>query len=291
MKYLVISLLVLFMSCAKTTTINRSVTTSMRRMPQINKVDAGINMNKGDFLASFCATYAFSHPDHMYISDSGLVTKTNHLNETVTTLESRHTYSQESRASFSGEGSFAFHDLFALGLSLDGSVGKIANYAPFEAPTLSDNNFEGSIAFRFSKQFNKLSVVLKPELIVTHVYGDYLNIQIIDDGFESDTLIARERMNKYSLANRCSSVLRYEPLHFFAPFVAFQIKSQPFFREPKTLEQDLAMGFYGGFDFTVKRVHCAPYVTIPLKSATGDYSSPVSGGVQIAYLFRSKKQP
>lgn len=287
MKYFLLSLFILLFSCASNTKITRSVTTSMRRMPQINKVDAGLNMEKGDFLGSLTASYAFSHPEHMYISDSGITTKSNKFNETVTTLESRHTYSQESRASFSGEGAFAFHDIVALGLSLDGSVGKVANYAPFESPTLKDNNFEGSIAIRLSKKFNQFTVVIKPELILTHIYGDYLNIQITED-FEPDTLIARERMNKYTLSNRCSSILRYEPLEFLSPFVGFQIKSQPFFREPDALEQDLAMGFYGGLDFSFKGIHCAPFVSIPLKSVTGDYQSPVSGGVNLAYHFRLK---
>lgn len=285
-------LLLLFLcflcSCQSTKNISHSVTTSMRRMPQINKIDNGVNLEKGDFLASFTASYAFSSPEHMYIADSGVSTETNSFGETVNTFTARETYSQESRSCFSGEGTFALHDYIALGLSMDATIGKVRNYALFDAPTLKDNSFEGSISLRFSRQFNNVTVILKPELILAHIYGDYHHTLVEDNGLDSDTIIARERLNNYTLSNRCSSIFRYQPLDFLAPFVAFQIKSQPFYRVPDAMEQDLAMGFYGGLDFSYKGIHCAPFISIPLNSVTGNYHSPVSGGVHLSYLFKKR---
>lgn len=290
MQYVLIVLVLMFFSCQSTKNITHSVTTSMRRMPQINKVDNGVNMKKGDFMTSLTASYAFTSPEYMYIADSGVSTKTNNFGETVNTFTARETYSQESRASFSGEGLFALHDYVALGLSMDATVGKVRNYASFAAPTLQDNSFEGSLSLRFSREFNKVTVVLKPELILAHIYGDYHHMLIEDNGVDTDTIIARERLNNYTISNRCSSILRYQPLEFLAPFVAFQIKSQPFYRVPDALEQDLAMGFFGGVDFSYKGIHCAPFVSIPMNSATGNYHSPISGGVHLAYLFKRKEK-
>lgn len=283
-------LLLLFFSCQSTKNISHSVTTTMRRMPQINKIDNGLDMKKGDFMASLTASYAFTSPEFMFIADSGVSTKTNNFGETVNTFTARETYSQESRTSFSGEGTFALHDYIALGLSMDGTIGKVRNYASFEAPTLQDNSFEGSLSLRFSRQFNKVTVVIKPELILAHIYGDYHHTLIEENGLDSDTLIARERLNNYTLSNRCSSIFRYQARDFIAPFVAFQLKSQPFYRVPDALEQDLAMGFYGGLDFSFKGIHCAPFVSIPLESVTGNYRSPVSGGIHLSYLFSTQSE-
>lgn len=283
-KYLLCTFL--FTGCASHYQIERQHNTFLRRMPQMNRIETGRPLQKGDFSASLNLSYSLKVPQILKVSDNSFDSRSSFFGDEFTITSSSNIYCFESRATASGEGVFAFTDEIALGLSLDASGGRLEGVPIQNTKTLYHDNIEGSLILKFAKQYGHIGVCLKPELTMTHLYGERISKE---SEYGHQTINFTEEYSNFTFSIRSSSVMRYEIAKFFTPFMGFQIKTQPYPRADDDINHELYYGVYGGFDFSFKNLNVAPFLGYPISSTSSKYTSPMNAGVHMAFTLVNKK--
>ncbi len=291
MKKLILSIIItstLFINCAHKYEIQRNETTFLRRMPQINKIDAGETISKGDFLLFGTGAYSISEPDAIQITDTSFNSRSSLLiGDEITTITSSNSFLYESRLIVSGEGCYAFTDLISGGASLDLSLNKIKSDIPYYNTTLNNNLFEGSVFVRLAKQYGNFAISIKPELIITSMHGEKITTEVVNQ-YTEEIISATSKMTIFTPAFRSTSVLRFNINDIFSLFSGFQIKSQPYLSANADLHHEIALNSYLGFETSYKLFSLSPFMAFPLGSAMNHYKSPVSIGVLGSIKFQGQ---
>jgi hypothetical protein len=278
----------LLSGCATEYTIVRSESNFLRRMPQINRIDPGRPLPKGSFSASVSGSYSLKQPDVMVVSDSNFESRSSTFGDEFTIVTSSVSYCYESRVMASADAMYGCNDYMAFGLSLDATLGAIQSPTPSSSTMLRNDGLEGSVFLRFAKQFGVIALAIRPELVITNLYGNKLFAQV--SGTPPDTVTATKRVSTYAPSIRSSSVLRYDCNRPLAPFVALTLKSQPFPTSDSEIDHEVALGLYGGVDVRYRAIAMTPYLTVPLGSTVTHYRSPIAAGLQLSFILNGKNE-
>ncbi|MDD5674781.1 MAG: hypothetical protein PHC61_11495, partial [Chitinivibrionales bacterium] len=271
-KLLFITAILLLAGCASQYQIIREQNTFLRRMPQINRVDAGKPLQKGSFAASLSGSYAVAPPGVMVATDSSFETHSSLFGDQITVVTSSQSFCYETRTMLSGDGMYEYNDFMALGLSLDLSLGNISSPLPATGKMLHDDGIEGSIFLRFAKQFGPIAVAIRPELVLAHLYGDQITAE--SSAVSGPPLTSTQQISDYVLSVRSSSVIRFDISEPLSVFCAITVKSQPYPTSDANLDHEVAYGIYGGCDLQYLDLSLVPYVTVPLGSSVSHFKSP-----------------
>lgn len=278
---ILVTILMIF-NCGTKYTIERHNTSFIRHAPQITRIESGEPLTKGSFRASGSFGYSLRTPDVMQITDSSFRFRSSWLGDEITIINSLDSYWFESRMMFYGEGLYAFSNEFSTGVSIDASIGKVENLPSGISGNVTNDNIDGTVFIRFAKQFGRWGVAIKPELLLSHFWGDIFWREIEKD---STVRTATERLSFYSLNFRSASVLRYSLLPNLSPFIGLHIKTQPFLTANNEFDSEVAYGGYLGVEWVWKAAGIAPYVIIPGGSTVSHYRSPVSAGILLSLRF------
>ena len=274
---------ILFLSgCAGYVEIEQHRDSFIRRMPQINRIETGRPMSQGSFAGAAQVAYALTTPQILHYTDTSLSIEKGLFGTQAAVLTASNTYFFESRYMASGEGVYAFTDVLSLGLSLDGSFGELEGTTAQQGSTIKQQALEGTVFIKFAKQFGRAAVCLKPEVSLAHIYGD--RFWNPTDSTSSIRLVS-EQIEFYTFSIRSNSVLRYDVLPGVTPFIAIEIKTQPYPLASDKLAHEVAYGLYGGLDLFFCPITVSPFIALPLGASHSNFSSPVSAGIHCSFIL------
>jgi hypothetical protein len=277
----------LLFSCSSNYAVSRHTTTSIRRMPQINRIETGRPLEKGTFSASVNASFAKNKPNVLHITDSSFESENDMFGGRIERTTTSDVYCYESSMMLGGECLYAFTNVFSAGLSLDASLGELYGTRLTRDKTIFNDNIELTMFVKFAKKNGRVTLSMRPEMIFEDLYGDKISV---DSGYASNKTYT-EKVNHHLLAFRFFSAARFDVFDNLTPFLGIHIKSQPYPMADDHFGYEVAYGLYGGIDFHQTYFALSPFIAVPLGSSINHYKSPISGGIQLAVnLFPKGKE-